>query len=122
MQQSHPYQTIAKLLLRSIDQKDWNVVESLMHPKAKYEVSGYKPFLDRDAVMNYYRNLWPIASGEHYIESMMVGKGKAILWGRFVGKKVDGYELLLNFADLLFFDENKKIKQRRVYNCELKTY
>lgn len=120
MQQSHPYQTIAKLLLRSIDQKDWNVVESLMHPKAKYEMSGYKPFMDRDAIMNYYRNLRPIATGEHYIESMMVGKEKAIVWGRFVGKKNDGYELLLMFADLMFFDENKKIKQRRVYNCELK--
>jgi len=120
MTKSHPFQTIAKLLLRSIDQKDWDVVSSLLHPKTKYEVSGYMPFIGRDAVMKYYQTIRPIESGEHFVESMMIGKDKAVCWGRFFGKNHGGLDVVIMFADIMIFEE-KKIVQRRVYNCDIKS-
>lgn len=111
--------TAMRMLLRSIDSGDWNVVEALMHPAAEYEVSGYVPFKGRDTILNYYKNVRPVASGTHYIQSLLVEGESGVCTGRFQGKTRDGGEIDVLFADIMTF-ENKKIRQRRVYYCELK--
>jgi ketosteroid isomerase-like protein len=117
--QNDPLRTVMRLLLRSIDSKDWGVVEALLHPATEYDVSGFVPFRGRDAVMNYYRNVRPVAQGEHIIESMMVDGDSGVCWGRFSGKLRDGEEISVWFADVMQF-ENRKIRKRRVYYCEPK--
>jgi ketosteroid isomerase-like protein len=119
MSDSDPLRTIMRMLLRSIDNNEWSVVEALLHPATEYEVSGYVPFKGRDTVLNYYKNVRPVSSGTHYIHSLLVEGDTGVCTGRFQAKTRDGKEMDVLFADVMTF-ENKKIRQRRVYYCELK--
>lgn len=114
-----PLRTAIKMLLRSIDAKEWGVVEALMHPQTEYEVSGYPPFCGRESVMTYYRNVRPIRKGEHLLERIVVDGDHAVSWGRFNGVRNDGTEISILFADAMSF-ENRKVRKRRVYYCEPK--
>jgi ketosteroid isomerase-like protein len=114
-----PVKTAMRLFLRAIDEEDWGVVEALLHPAVEYDVSGFVPFRGRDAVMNYYRNVRPVAIGEHIIESILADGDSGACWGRFTGKRRDGAEISVWFADIMQF-ENRKIRRRRVYYCEPK--
>jgi len=108
-----------KMLFRAIDETDWGVLEALMHPASEYEESGFLPFRGRDAVMNFYRNVRPFGRGEHIIESIAQDGDRVVCWGRFNGKRHDGIQVSVLFADIIQF-ENRKIRKRRVYHCEPK--
>ena len=117
MTDNDPTRTAMRMLLRSIDAADWQVVEALLHLQVEYEVSGNVPMRGRDAVMNYYRNVRPVRSGEHLLESMAVEGSTGICWGRFNATLKDGQETTLLFADVMTF-EDRKVRKRRVYFCE----
>jgi ketosteroid isomerase-like protein len=114
-----PTRTAIRMLFRAIDEADWGVVEALMHPAVEYEHTGFLPFRGRDAVMNYYRNVRPFTRGEHILESVTQEGDRVVCCGRFTGKRRDGLEISVLFADVIQF-ENRKIRRRRVYHCEFK--
>lgn len=114
-----PLHTAVKLFYRSLDAADWSVVEALLHPAAELEESGYLPFRGREAIMNFFRNVRPFDRGEHLLESMIADGDRVICWGRFTAKRRDGIEVSRLFAETLQL-ENRKIRRRRVYHCELK--
>lgn len=114
-----PSQTVMRMLLRSIDAAEWQVVESLFHPQVEYEISGFLPLRGRDNVMNYYQHVRPVRRGEHIIESMVVDGDRGIVWGRFNATMNDGREQSVLFADIMNFVD-RKIRKRRVYLCDPK--
>lgn len=114
-----PLRIPIKMLFNAIDSQEWKVLEALLHPQTEFLVSGFIPFRGRDAVINFYRTLRSVRKGEHLIESIVVDGDQAICWGRFNGTKNDGSEVSLLFADIITY-EDKKIKRRSEYYCELK--
>ena len=114
-----PLKLVTRMLYRAIDESDWSVLESLMHPACEHEESGFLPFRGRDAVVNFYRNVRPIARGEHIIEFVAQDGDRMFCCGRFVGKRRDGIEVSLLFADVIQF-ENRKIRRHRIYHCDPK--
>jgi ketosteroid isomerase-like protein len=119
MSNPDPLKMACKMLFRAIDEADWGVLEALLHPAAEHEESGFLPFRGRDAVMNFYRNVRPFARGEHIIEFIAQDGDRAVCWGRFLGKRRDGIEVSVLFADIIQF-ENRKVRKRRIYHCEPK--
>jgi ketosteroid isomerase-like protein len=112
-----PGKTAVRMLFRAIDEADLGVLEALLHPLSEYEESGYLPFRGRESVMNFYRNVRSFARSEHIIESVSQDGDRLICCGRFLGKRRDGTEVSILFADIIQF-ENRKIRKRRVYHCE----
>jgi ketosteroid isomerase-like protein len=117
MSTTDPLKLATRMLFRAIDEADWPLLESLMHPASEYEESGFLPFRGRESVMNFYRNVRQFARSEHIIESVNQDGDRVICCGRFLGKRQDGVEVNLLFADVIQF-ENKKIRKRRAYRCE----
>ena len=109
--------TIVDRLLAAIDARDWQALGALLTEDSRYTVSGYPSFAGRDAVLHYYRELRPIASGSHRIDGVVAEPGHAVSWGRFAGVKTDGTTVDVLFADVLELS-GSCIQARQVYFCE----
>jgi ketosteroid isomerase-like protein len=103
--------------LRAVDDQDWGAVEAMLHPDAEFEMPALPPFRGRDRVMSYYRGARPVVSSEHVLESIVVDGERAACWGRVTGRRKDGSELSILFAEVMQFEDGR-IRRLRAYICE----
>lgn len=108
---------VAIALLTAIDNEDWDSLSKLLHDDTVYEVTGFPRFKGRHAVMDYYENIRPIASGQDTIDKTVLDEQGGVIMGRFVGEKKDGSKIDVLFADDLEL-QDFKITKRRVYFCQ----
>ena len=101
-------------LFRAIDAHDWEALESFFHPDIVYERPGYAPLTGIERLLDFYQHERILASGNHYIEQIVIEEDHGACWGRFVGVKKDGSAADELFADVYSFEQGK-IKTRRSY-------
>ncbi len=102
-----------RAMLAAIDAKDWTTLERLLHPNTVYVAPGGARFEGRGSVLDYYRAVRPVASGQHLIEGLLAEPDQAVSWGRFDGTRRDGLPVHMKFSDVVRFEDGL-IRDRRV--------
>ncbi len=98
----------------AVDNADVDRLLATFHEDVIYERPGYPPIRGIDELRDFYENVRVLASGSHDLEHIIVDGEKGVCWGEFSGKKHDGSEVDVRFADVYTF-EDKKIKRRRTF-------
>jgi uncharacterized protein len=89
-------------MFRIIDASDWDHLGRFFHPELVYDRPGFPLLEGRDANLNFYRNVRAIR-GVHSFYNFAIAPDTGACWGRFVGRKVDGQPVDLQFADCYEF-------------------
>lgn len=99
--------TLLHTMFKAIDSNDWESLEPIFHQNIVYQRGGYEPFRGIDRVMKFYRQERILASGRHNLEGVVVDGDRGACWGRFEGQKKDGGDVVVDFADVYLFANNK---------------
>lgn len=105
---------IVERLFEVVDSQQWDRLADVFHPNAVYERPGYKPLVGRDAVIDFYRNIRIISSGQHQLADCIEEGNVAACHGRFTGLSRTGEELDEQFADFYSFEDDL-IRTRKSY-------
>ena len=101
-------------LFRAIDTQDWEALTCIFHPEVVYERPGYEPFIGIRRLLHFYRKERILATGQHYLECVIVKANYGACSGRFRGITKDNIPADERFADIYSF-ETGMIKTRRSY-------
>ncbi|WGV25100.1 nuclear transport factor 2 family protein [Halotia branconii] len=98
----------------AVDSSDWNLLKNCFDENIIYERPGYQPFIGLDKLLRFYQYERIIASGQHYIEYIVIDNNYGACWGSFIGIHKNGSQLNERFVDVYSF-KNGKFKTRRSY-------
>jgi branched-chain amino acid aminotransferase len=101
-------------LFQKIDSRDFDRLQQVFCEEIVYERPGYEPMMGYEQVLKFYRTERVIASGTHYLESIVVNQESGACWGRFVGVHKNNSAIDERFADVYTFS-NGKIQTRKSY-------
>jgi len=99
-------------MFKAIDSHDWVALEDIYHHDAVYERGGYVPFVGVNAIMEFYRTARVLATGEHRLDRIVTEDSCSACWGRFEGRKKNGADVNVMFADVYRVESGKIIFRR----------
>lgn len=105
---------VIEALFTTIDAGRFDQLEHYFDPSAVYERPGYAPCVGYGQILNFYRHIRAIGSGEHHLENMVLDGKVMMSSGRFSGVKKDGDEVDIKFSESYRFKDSK-IVHRRTY-------
>ncbi len=105
-------------LFDAIDLKDEDVFSELFAEDVYYERPRCPPIVGVEAMIRFYREDRPIASGQHVIEHIVANDTCGAAWGRMRGITKAGKDVDVIFSDVYEFDARGRISKRRGYFFE----
>lgn len=101
-------------MFQVIDARDWDELPSFFHTDVIYERPGFPQLRGLTDLINFYREVRPIESGCHELESVVTDDNHVVACGTFRGKLRDGTQAQEMFADLYTLKDDR-IWRRRTY-------
>jgi hypothetical protein len=89
---------LVRSIFRAIDARDWGSLADYFHPELRYQRPGFPTLEGRDEVLRFFREIRAI-HGSHQIEGIAIDGDQGAHWGRFVGAKMDGTPVDVEYAD-----------------------
>lgn len=91
-------------MFRVIDATDWDGLGRFFHPELVYDRPGFPILEGREANLKFYREVRAIR-GVHSFEGFAIEPDTGACWGRFVGHRLDGAPVDVQFADCYRFKD-----------------
>lgn len=96
-----------RTLFKAVDDKDWPTMVDYYNPRAVYHRPGYDPFIGITKILDYYKNLRLLGSGNHTIEGIISQGSQVAYWGEFLGYSRSGEPVDVQFMDRCLLDAGK---------------
>ena len=96
--------TDLEAMFRAVDAADWDALARYFHPDLIYDRPGFPLLEGREAVLHFYREVRAIRGG-HQFEGFAIETDAGACWGRYVGNRLDGTPVNVQFADCYQFKD-----------------
>lgn len=102
-------------MFATIDERQWNALDTHFDVDIVYERPGYEPFRGLDRLRAFYERERVIAEGAHRLVLVVVQGEHAACHGRFVGMHRDGSLIDESFADFYTFKDGRVVHRRSFF-------
>jgi ketosteroid isomerase-like protein len=104
-----------KRMFDAIDRNELEIFREVFADTIHYERPRCQPIVGIEAMIRFYRDERPIASGQHTFEQIVANDACGASWGRMRGVMRSGASVELIFSDVCEFDAQGRICKRRSY-------
>jgi uncharacterized protein len=106
--------TFLRDMFVAVDRQDWAGLADFYCDDCRYERPGFAPILNRQALLQFYADIRPIAAGEHRLIATLKDGDFLFATGVFSGTLKSGHSIQLQFADL-YETRNQRIYKRKTF-------